>query len=277
MLAASQPALPPWKQIQLPPQAVPARQALGTYFNIVMAPQPLGPLGPMARGLLTTTGTQGLDLILSQAQKTNVHEVPFFYSFHLNNTTLECLPGSRSSGQRPTHQPLSKPTRIHCKTASLTRLVFETRAKCQDFVARYKDDGIHQVDSPFCNSSTNITVRQSTSLEDREIGRGLRRCGKLWSQSFMKSSLNEMLKIFSLSLHLTHVHKSSAFWSPWGNQFSSLHHPDTNSRLILLLLTCAFLAFLMIYCDRSFVTPAIWLRTVLPRSFSSSPFRRLAS
>ena len=38
---------------------------------------------------------------------------------------------------------LSKPTRIHCKTGSLSaRLVFETRAKCQDFVARKKDDGI---------------------------------------------------------------------------------------------------------------------------------------
>ena len=42
----------------------------------------------------------------------------------------------------------NKPTcnkfvRIHCKTGSLSvRLVFETRAKFQDFVARYKDDGI---------------------------------------------------------------------------------------------------------------------------------------
>ena len=37
---------------------------------------------------------------------------------------------------------LIKPTTIHCKTGSMSaRLVFETRAKCQDSVARYKDDG----------------------------------------------------------------------------------------------------------------------------------------
>ena len=36
-----------------------------------------------------------------------------------------------------------KPVRIHCKTGSLSaKLVFEIRAKCQDFVARCKDDGI---------------------------------------------------------------------------------------------------------------------------------------
>ena len=37
----------------------------------------------------------------------------------------------------------NKPVTIHRKASSVTaRLVFETRAKCQDFVARYKDDGI---------------------------------------------------------------------------------------------------------------------------------------
>ena len=40
LLAASQPALPPWKQVQLMIKADPGRQDLG------MAPQPLGPLGP---------------------------------------------------------------------------------------------------------------------------------------------------------------------------------------------------------------------------------------
>ena len=35
-----------------------------------------------------------------------------------------------------------KPVRIHCKTGSLSaRRVLEIRAKCQDFVARCKDDG----------------------------------------------------------------------------------------------------------------------------------------
>ena len=52
------------------------------------------------------------------------------------------------------------------------RLVFESRSKCQDFVARYKDDGIpYAINSPFCRTSTTITVRQSRSIEDREIGK----------------------------------------------------------------------------------------------------------
>ena len=67
----------------------------------------------------------------------------------------------------------SKPVRIHCKAGSVSaRLVFETRAKCQDFVARYQHDGIpYEINSPFCCAKTTITVRQSKSIEDREIGK----------------------------------------------------------------------------------------------------------
>ena len=63
---------------------------------------------------------------------------------------------------------------IHCKTGCMSvRLVFETRAKCQDFVARKKDDGFpYEIDSPFfCSVKTTIAVRQSRSIEDREIGK----------------------------------------------------------------------------------------------------------
>ena len=62
---------------------------------------------------------------------------------------------------------------IHCKAGSTSvRLVFESRAKCQDFVARFKDDGIpFAINGPFCRTSTTITVRQSKSIEDREIGK----------------------------------------------------------------------------------------------------------
>ena len=80
-----------------------------------MAPQPLGPLGPMARGLLTTTGTQDEDLILSQALKMNMHEVPSWYSFRVNKTTLEFLLGSIASGQRPTYQPTTTPSGLIAK------------------------------------------------------------------------------------------------------------------------------------------------------------------
>ena len=69
----------------------------------------------------------------------------------------------------------NKPVRIHCKAGSVSvRLVFETRAKCQDFVARIQDDGIpFAIDSPFYCANTTITVRQSKSIEDRKIEKQL--------------------------------------------------------------------------------------------------------
>ena len=46
-------------------------------------------------------------------------------------------------------------------------------------MARYKNDGIlFEVDGPFCQSNINIAVRQSKSLEDREIGK---RFAPLWA------------------------------------------------------------------------------------------------
>ena len=45
------------------------------------APQPLGLLGPVARGLLTTAGTQDADLIHSLIQMMNMHEVPCCFVF----------------------------------------------------------------------------------------------------------------------------------------------------------------------------------------------------
>ena len=65
----------------------------------------------------------------------------------------------------------SGPDTIHCTAGSMSvRLVFESRSKSQDFVARYKDDGIpYEIDSPFCSIKTTIAVRQSRSIEDREI------------------------------------------------------------------------------------------------------------
>ena len=59
-------------------QAALARQALGNYLDIMMAPQPLGPSGPMAQSLLTTTRTQDAQSISFPRQIMNMHEVPFY-------------------------------------------------------------------------------------------------------------------------------------------------------------------------------------------------------
>ena len=69
------------RQTQLPALAAPDRQDLGIYLDKVMAPQPLSPSGPMARGLLTTTGTHDVDLIPSPAQRMIMHEVAVLLRF----------------------------------------------------------------------------------------------------------------------------------------------------------------------------------------------------
>ena len=59
--------------------SVPTRQDHGTYLDIETAPQPLGPLGPMAKGHLMTVEIRDVDLILSLIPKMNRHEVPSYY------------------------------------------------------------------------------------------------------------------------------------------------------------------------------------------------------
>ena len=87
---------------------VPARQDLGTNLDMVTAPQPLGPSGPMAQGHLMTIEVRGVGLILSQALKMNMHGVPSYYDSHVSNTTLG---------------PYNKPVRIQCKAGSLSARV----------------------------------------------------------------------------------------------------------------------------------------------------------
>ena len=94
-MRASWLALPLWKHVQPLAPVAPT----GTYSDVVTAPQPLGPSGPMAQDHLTTTGTQDVDLILFQALKMNIHEVPSYCSFRANTTTLMFPRGSTASGK----------------------------------------------------------------------------------------------------------------------------------------------------------------------------------
>ena len=66
------------KQMRRPSPVVPARQDLGTYSDMVMAPQPLGPSGPMARCHLMTVGIRDADMILPQGLLMNMREVPSY-------------------------------------------------------------------------------------------------------------------------------------------------------------------------------------------------------
>ena len=86
-----------FNQMQLSSLAAPDRQDLGIYLDTVTAPQPLGPLGPMALRHLMTTEIQDVDLIRLQALMTNRHEVPYYYDSHASNIPLELWSGSITS------------------------------------------------------------------------------------------------------------------------------------------------------------------------------------
>ena len=140
------------------------RQDPGLHSNKLTAPQPLG---PMAQDHLVTIGTGDADLIYPQTLMMSMREVPSCYGSHANNIT-------KGSLCEESNMPAdSRPVTIHCKAGSMSvRLVFETRSKCQDCVARYKDVGMpYEIDSPFCSVKTTIAVRQSRSIVDREIGK----------------------------------------------------------------------------------------------------------
>ena len=117
----------------------------------------------MAQAHPMTIGILDADLIFPEALLMNMREVPSYYDSHVNSTILESRNGSINTLWERSNTPAdNKPVTIHCKAGSMSvRLVFETRGKCQDFVARYKDDGIPcEIDSPFCNVKTTITFRQ---------------------------------------------------------------------------------------------------------------------
>ena len=91
-----------------------------------------------------------------------------------NRPSMPSLPRWRCLQQRNrTSAPLQKTSTLSLHACSVSaRLVFETRPKCQDFVARNKDDGIpYEINRRFCCAKTTITARQSKSPEDREIGK----------------------------------------------------------------------------------------------------------
>ena len=144
--------------------------------------------------------------------------------------------------------------RIHCKRGSQSaRVVFETRAKCQDFVARYKDDGIlYEVKSPFAISAQSWCVNPNRHRTEK-LGDVLHHCGQFWFQNYKKSSVAEMLKVLSLFPLLTHAQKSSAFMiveTGLENLCSNLHHLDTARCFKSLLVICVNPVFLMLCYDK---------------------------
>ena len=171
--------------------------------------------GPMAQDHLKTTGTQDADLILSRTQMMKMLEVPSYFSFHACEQIHAGVSTWLDKFFATTNIPASnRPIRIHCKTCSLSaRFVFETRAKCKYFVARYKDDGLpYEVDSLFATPVPPYWCANPSHQRTEKLGDGLRHLGKFWPQSYKKFSLAGMPKVISLSLPLMYDHKSLSIY-----------------------------------------------------------------
>ena len=157
-------------------------------------------------------------------------------------------------------------------------LVFETRAKCQDFVARYKDDGIpYEIDSPFCSVKTTITVRQSKSLEDREIGKQFASLWRVLAEqlkilflerddevAFIVPALDARSQVLSIKDRRNGIGKSVFKLAPFGSgQLFTLVAPDL-----------CVPGFPVMCCNGSSLKPARPLCDGRP--FASPHIRRLA-
>ena len=141
-------------------------------------------------------------------------------------------------------------------------------------MAQYRDDGIFlRSGQSFCCVKTTITVRQSNSLQDREIGKQFVPLWRVLAEQLKLSSLMEMTKVPLLSQRSTPAHKSSASRieeTALENLCSNLPLLEAHSCLHLLHLTCVFLVFLMVCCNGS-------ARPMCDgRPFASPLFRRLA-
>ena len=227
--------------------------------------------GSHGQGHPMTIGIRDVDLILFKPWRRTCTECLLLTVHMWTIPHWDC-----SVWEKQTFQSTKKPVRIHCKGGSVSaRLVFETRAKCQDFVARYKDDGIsYEIDTPFCSTKTTISVRQSKSLEDREIGKQF---SPLWrvlagqlkilfpdgddEGAFVVPALDARAQVLSIKSRGKLVFKLAPFGS---GQLFTLVAPDL----------CVFLVFLVKSCNGSSLKPA---RPMCDdrRPFASPLFRRL--
>ena len=172
-------------------QMLPVRKDLGLHSNKLTAPKPQG---PMVQGHLMTIETHDEDSILPQAQKMNNHEVPSYSDSLANKTSKELHSGSIPFGMNLVCWHVTNLLELIAMQAPCqSDSFFETRGKCQDFLVRYKDDGIPKTISPISRSENSLC-----------------RCGESWLTNFQLFFLTQMTKVYSSSPCSILVHKSSA-------------------------------------------------------------------
>ena len=141
------------------------------------------------------------------------------------------------------------------------RLVFETRAKCQDLWPDIKMMASrYEIDRPFCCAKTTISVRQSKSLEDREIGKQFAPLWRVLAEqlkilfpdgdddgAFIIPALDARSQGLSIKDLRNGVGKPVFKLAPFGSgQLFTLVAPDL----------CVFLVFLVKCCNGSSLKPA---------------------
>ena len=160
--------------MQRPSPVVPARQALGIFLDTLMAPQPLGLSGPMAQGRVTITKIRNVVLILSHAQRMNMHEVPFHYASLANKTTKGLQSVSITFGKNPICQHTTNLSEFIAKQVpcgSGLYLKHEQNVKILLLDVKMMVSPILLINSSICCVNTTIAVNQSNSCEDRKIGK----------------------------------------------------------------------------------------------------------
>ena len=268
-----------WNTMQLLAPVALIQQDLGICLDRVPAPQPLGPSGPIVLDHLMTTGIQDADFDISSGPADEHARSAVLLRFPCEQYHTGITKWINTLWERSNIPADNRPVTIHCEAGSTSvRLVFESRSKCQDFVVRYNDDGIpYESDSPFCRVKTTITVRQSKSIEDREMGKQF---APLWRDlsdqlaivfpdrddegAFIVPVLDTRSQVLSIKDRRNGVGKPVFKLAPFGSgQLFALVAPDLCVPGVLL--KC---------CRRSSLKPA---RPMCDgRPFASPLFRRLA-
>ena len=181
--------------------------------------------------------------------------------------------------------PFDIPERIHCKSGTRSAgLVFDTRAKCQDFIARFFKDGLqYSFDSLFVIPRAQVLYVNQNHQNGARLVDALLHCAKFGLVSYKKFSLKMKAMVHAWSQPTTSVHKSSTcLIEDLGLEYQCSGLPRLGVIICLVfLLMCLYQRCQLTCCNKFLVKQVLRPRGSRPmcdgRSLASSPFRRMAS
>ena len=200
---------------------------------------------------LMITETHDEDLILSPAPKMNNHEVLSYFAFLANNTSKGLQSGSIHFGKNPICWRVTNMSEFIAKQVPCRSDLFlkhEANAKTLLLDLRMMVFP-YEIDSPFCSAKTTITVRQSRSIEDREIGKQFAPLWKVLAEQLKVLFPDEddegvfvvpALDTRSQVLSIEDRRKRS-----WKTSVQTRTFLEVDKHLHLLHLICVFLVFLL--------------------------------